>query len=161
MSDVVVVTFDNQHEARELRQTLKTLQKDGLLDVEDAAVVVRDAEGKVHVDDETSHSTMLGAGVGGLAGIMLLWMFPVVGIALGAVGGAMTAHYLEMGIDKQFVKDVTAALQPDNSALLVVVNSSNPAAVRAALAPYKGTIFQTTLDTEAEASLRQALSTRT
>jgi uncharacterized membrane protein len=154
------VTFDKQHEARELRKTLGKLEKDGLLDVEDAAVIVRDAGGKVHVDDETSHSTMVGAGAGGLAGIMLLWMFPVVGIALGAVGGAMVAHYLEMGIDKQFVKDVTASLKPGTSAILVVVNSSEPAAVRAALAPYKGTLFQTTLDTEAENSLREALSAR-
>ena len=70
------------------------------------------------------------------------------------------AHFMDLGIDKQFVKDVTESLQPDSSALIVVVNSANPSAVRGALAPYKGTIYQTSLDTEAEAALREALSRR-
>jgi uncharacterized membrane protein len=160
MSNVVVVAFDNQHEAAELRQTLRNLQEQELIDIEDSAVILRDADGKVMVDDETSHGVKVGAGAGALAGIFLFFMFPVVGAALGAAGGAFVARSMDLGIDKKFVKDVTDSLQPDSSALLVVVNSSNHAAVRGALEPYKGTVLQTSLDPDAEATLRDALSHR-
>jgi uncharacterized membrane protein len=160
MSNVVVVTFDNEHEATDLRRTLRSLEKNDLLDVEDAAVIVRDAEGKVKVDDETSHGVAVGIGAGALAGLFVAFMFPIVGIAVGAASGAAVAHFMELGVDKKFVKDVTEALQPGTSALLIVVNSSNQEAVRAALGPYKGTLYQTSLDTEAEETLREALSHR-
>jgi uncharacterized membrane protein len=160
VSNVVVVTFDSETEAGELRHTLRNLQKQGLLDVEDAAVIMRDSEGKVKVDDETSHGTKVGAGVGAMAGLFVAFLFPIAGIAVGAAGGALVAHFMELGIDKQFVKDVTDSLQPGNSALLMVVNSANAAAVRGALGPYKGTVLQTSLDPDAEAALRDALKQR-
>jgi uncharacterized membrane protein len=160
VSNVAVVTFDNLHEAAELRQTLRNLQKQGLVEVEDAAVIMRDSEGQVKVDNETSHGVKVGAGAGALAGLFVAFLFPVVGMAVGAAGGALVAHFMDLGIDQQFVKDVTASLQPGSSALLVVVNSADPSAVRGALGPYQGTVYQTSLDPEAEATLREALSHR-
>jgi len=160
VSNVVVVTFDNTHEASELRQTLRNLQTRDLLDIEDAAVILRDPDGKVKVDNETSHGVKVGAGAGALAGLFVAFLFPIAGIVVGAASGAAVAHVMDLGIDKQFVKDVTASLQPDSSALLVVVNSADPDAVRGALGPYKGTIYQTSLDPDAETALRDALSRR-
>jgi len=160
VSNVVVVTFDNPDEAEQLRQTLAGLQKQELIDIEDAAVIQRDAQGEVHVSGESSHGVKIGAAIGGMAGLLLFWMFPIAGIALGAAGGGLVAKFMDLGIDKQFVKDVTDSLQPNTSALLVVVNQSNHAAVRGALGPYKGTIYQTSLDPEAETTLREALSSR-
>ena len=160
MSNVVVVTFDNQNEAANLRHTLRNLQGQGLIDIEDAAVVMRDADGHIKVDNETSHGVKVGAGAGALAGLFLVFLFPIAGIAVGAAGGALVAHFMDLGIDQKFVKDVTDSLRPDTSALLVVVNSANAAAVRGALGPYKGTVQQTSLDPEREAALRDALKTR-
>lgn len=105
MSHVVVVTFDNLHEAGEVRRTLQTLQREHLLDIEDAAVAVRDSSGKVHVDNETSHGVKVGVSVGGLAGLLVLFLFPGVGLAVGAVGGALVAKFMDLGIDQQFVTD--------------------------------------------------------
>src|SRR5437588_9064770 len=106
VSNVVVVTFDGPREAGELRQTLRNLQKQGLVDVEDAAVILCDSHGKVKVDNETSHGVQVGMGAGALAGLFVAFMFPVVGMAVGAAGGALVAHFMDLGIDKQFVKDV-------------------------------------------------------
>lgn len=160
MSNVVVVTFDGPREAGALRQTLRNLQRQGLVDIEDAAVIMRDAHGEVKVDNETSHGTKVGMGAGALAGLFLAFMFPIAGIAIGAAGGAAVAHFMELGIDKKFVQDVTDSLQPNTSALLVVINSANADAVRGALGPYKGTIYETSLDPDREAELRDALSHR-
>ena len=55
------------------------------------------------------------------------------------------------------MREVREDLRPGNSALFVVAREGNMDAVIAALAPYRGTLRQTTLPTEVEESLRRAL----
>jgi uncharacterized membrane protein len=66
----------------------------------------------------------------------------------------------DLGIQKSFVKEVSEALQPGNSALFVIVRDANPNAAIAALKPYKGTVYHTSLDSEDEDTLRRILSKR-
>ena len=53
--------------------------------------------------------------------------------------------------------DVTADLTENTSALFVLGSSTAPSAVIGALDPYKGSVYQTTLDSETEAQLQAAL----
>lgn len=164
MSNIVAVTFDNQEEAGKLRQKLKELQQEKFIEIEDAAVIVRDAEGEVHVADETSHGVKPGAVIGGVTGLLVFAMVPVAGAAAGAAAGGLVGKqvgkHLSKRIDRQFVEDVTAALQPGTSALVLIVNSVDADIVPGVLAPYKGTLYQTSLDPEVEATLRDLLSSR-
>ena len=47
MSDLVVIGFDDEHKAFELRATLAKLQKEYLIEMEDVVVVTKDDKGKV------------------------------------------------------------------------------------------------------------------
>ncbi len=47
MSDLVVVGFDNEHTAFEVRAELIKMQKEYLIDMEDVVVVTKDEKGKV------------------------------------------------------------------------------------------------------------------
>jgi len=47
MSTLVVIGYDNEFKAEEVRLTLRKLQKEYLIDLEDAVVAVKDAKGKV------------------------------------------------------------------------------------------------------------------
>ena len=49
MSELVVVAFDNETGAAEMRDALVELQKQGLVTLDDAAVVVRRPDGKAKV----------------------------------------------------------------------------------------------------------------
>ena len=49
MSDLVVLDFDGIHTADEVLNKLRSLQKEYLIDLEDACVVERGEEGKVHI----------------------------------------------------------------------------------------------------------------
>ena len=157
MSDLIVMTFDQHDEAERVRQTLRELERAGRLSLDDAAVSVKDADGKFHVADEIDRGVKIGALGGGLLGLLMSFLFPVVGVVLGAAGGALVGRSLDMGIDKEFVKDVTASLQPNSSALFVLVREADLTFTIAALEPYEGTLFHTSLDPDVEAELRNAL----
>ena len=157
MSNLIVMTFDNAAEAGEVRRALGRLERQGLLDLEDAAVVVRAPDGEVRVDNEVSSGVKVGAFGGALVGGLVTFLFPALGIVAGAAAGALGAKALHRGVDQSFVEEVSAALQPGTSALFLVVNAARQDAALAALQPHRGRVYHTTLDPEAEASLRRAL----
>jgi uncharacterized membrane protein len=159
MSNLIVVTFDNEEEAGKVRETLKSQSAN--INLDDSAVVVKDAEGEIHVKNEVDRGVAVGALGGGALGLLIGGLlFPVGGLVLGALGGALVGKMLDMGVDKKFVDDVSEHLQPGTSALFVIVREANPNVALAALRPYKGKVIQTSLPPEAEAELRRILSQR-
>jgi uncharacterized membrane protein len=158
MSNLVVITFDNAEDAGKVRESLSHLEKENLLSLDDSAVVVKDAEGKIHVHNQIDRGVKIGAIGGGLLGLMLGFIFfPLSGLIIGAVGGAAVGAMTDMGVDKKFVKQVESEMKPGSSALFVIVRQADPNAALAALKPYKGHIYHTSLSTEAEESLRRVL----
>jgi uncharacterized membrane protein len=159
MADVnlVVMTFDNETDAGNVMSSLRGLEKQGQMSIEDTAVLVKDQTGKLRVDNEASGATETGAVVGGSLGLIMSFMFPVVGIVVGAAGGALVGKLLERGVDGNFVKDVGEELQPGTSALFITGRGSNHEAVLRALEPYKGRLYQTNLSSELEDELRRVL----
>jgi uncharacterized membrane protein len=157
MSQLVVLTFDNPDDAGNALKSLRQIEKSGRLKLVDTAVIVKDADGKTHVKNEVSSGTETGAVIGGILGPFLFFAFPVAGIAIGAGAGALIGKVFDTGVDQKFVKDVQEALQPNHSALFVVGDAGDRNAVLAALRPYKGEVYQTTLSSELEEELRKAL----
>ena len=158
MSQLLVITFEARETAGQAAERLKELQQGHGVDINDMAVVEKDADGKVHVHHGVDKTTAGGAAVGGALGLLLgLVFFPVAGLAIGAIAGGLIGRSLHGNVDKKLVQDVTADLTEDTSALFVLGSSSAPSAVIGALDPYKGSVYQTTLDSETEAQLQAAL----
>lgn len=158
MSSLVVVSFDSPDEAAAVLESLKGQTKYGNISFDDTAVVSKELDGKVHVKNNVSHGTMTSTAIGALLGLMLgIFLFPVAGILIGAGGGALLGRLMHLGVDGDFVKEVSDSLQPGTSALFVLVHDANPAVVRAVLEDHHGKVLQTTLSTEAEENLKKAL----
>ncbi|NTU82383.1 MAG: DUF1269 domain-containing protein [Chloroflexales bacterium] len=157
MSELIVVTFDSPEQAQAAREAIKRIQRDGMIIVEDAAVVSKDADGKLHMKNEGERSVGIGAGVGSMVGLLFSFALPGLGLAIGAAGGALIAKLLDRGVEKQFVKDTAEQLQPGESAIFLVVNQYSPAAIREVFEPYSGQISQTTLDPDLAEQLRKSL----
>ena len=157
-SSLIVLAFDTMDEAEQVHEALVKGKKEGLVTIEDAAVVVKDAEGKVHVKNQVSRTTWAATGVGGALGLLIgTIFFPIGGLVLGLAGGAVVGRLMDLGVDGKFVKDVGEQIKPGTSALFVLVKGENPAAEVAILRPYKGHVLQTTLDSDAEQAIRDAL----
>jgi uncharacterized membrane protein len=158
MSHLTVLTFEDVEQGGEVLETLKKLQSSGNVKIDDAALIVKAESGKVEVKNQMDTGTKWGAVGGGMIGLMLASVFfPIAGIVIGALGGALVGKTLNLGVDKKFVRDVTESLKPGSSAVFVITSHGNPDLMAAALRPYKGTVYQTTLPEDAVEALEDAL----
>lgn len=161
MSNIVVITFDNMEEAGQVRESIRQQEKGGRISLDDSAVVVKDENGKVHVKNQMDRGVKIGAVGGGLLGLLLAGIFfPVAGIVVGVLGGMGVGALADMGVQKKFVKEVSDGIANGTSAIFLIVRDADPNAALALLRPYKGTIYQTSLDPEDEENLRHTLSKR-
>jgi uncharacterized membrane protein len=158
MGHIIVVAFDNPDEAQQVASSFAAVARDGGVKLNDLQVVVKDAEGKLHAKDEAGHPVAWGALAGGVLGGLLFFMMPVVGIAAGAALGGYLGHSLTLNIDKKFIDDVAANLQPNTSAIFMVVSDENQAAVLNALKDHKGKLIQTSVSSDMEDQLKRVLS---
>jgi len=158
MSDLIVVSFESEDEAGAALQALRDLRSAGGVEISDAAVIRKDPDGKVHVKGTLDGGAIAGAAIGGGLGLILMVFFPVVGLAIGAIGGAIVGHAVSDRVDKNFVREVSAKLEAGHSALFVLLHDGSTAGVLAALRPLEGgTLIQTNLDPELEEEVRKAV----
>ena len=159
MSTLVVIGYNEIHKAEEVRLTLVKLQRDYLIDLEDAVAVTKDAKGKIKLH-QTVNLTAAGAASGGFWGMLIGLMFlnPLLGLAVGASAGAVSGALVDLGINDQFMKDLAATLTPNSSALFVLVRKSTPDKVLEEVKGTGGTILKTSLSHEDETKLQAALS---
>ena len=167
MSNLVVFDFDGIHTADEVLNKLRSLQKEYLIDLEDACVVERDKNGKVHIK-QAVNLTALGAAAGMSRGALLgalvglIFLNPLAGMALGALGGAgagaLSGSLADYGIRDDFIKKLSQTIPEGSSALFVLFGSMTEDKVLPEIEPYKPRVLKTSLANEAEARLRTSLS---
>ena len=157
MSNLIVFTFDNETEAERMRDELVKMQKQQIISLEDAAVVIRREDGKVKVKQAQS---LVGAGAlgGSFWGLLigLLFWAPWLGLAIGAATGALAGGMSDVGVDDKFIKEVGEDIEPGHSALFLLVIESTPDKVMEGLQDFNPTIYQTSLSEEDDAKLRAA-----
>ena len=158
MSDLVVISFDDEHTAFEMRAELVKLQKEYLIEMEDVVVVTKNDKGKVKLH-QAVNLTAAGA-VGGTFWGMLIGMIflnPLVGAAVGAGAGALSGKLRDIGISDNFMKELAEALRNDTSALFVLVRKVTPDKVLEGLKGFTGKILKTSLTADREEELREVL----
>jgi uncharacterized membrane protein len=156
MSELIAITFDGADDAMAALGSIRLLEGEGRIGLEDTAVVTKDAEGKVHVKNEIASGTETGAVVGAVLGSLLFVVFPVA-IVGGAIVGGLIGRSAAPGIDGAFVKQVEADLPAGGSALFLLMKSGEPGLLIAAMRQYEGRVVQTSLDEEQEEALRESL----
>jgi uncharacterized membrane protein len=118
---LLVATYPNDDAARADYEAVWKLHHTGRVGTYDAALVTRDAKGKVHIhkrEKPTQHGAWTGIGVGAVVGLV----FPPAIIATAAAGGlagGLIAH-LSKGMSRKQVKDIGEHLESGQAALVVI-----------------------------------------
>ena len=87
MSDLLAITFDGTDEAEAALRSIRAIEHEGRIQLEDSAVVRKDADGKVTIHNELASGTEAGIGIGAVLGGLLFVVFPVAAVVGGAVAG--------------------------------------------------------------------------
>ena len=158
--NIVAFNFAGKDTAKE---TVKEIKKSGALDgqlVVAEVVVEQDEKGKVHFS-EPGHGTMggvVGAVGGGLLGLiggpagLLAW---TVG---GAVVGGAAGKYLGRPFSKGDIKEIGAAMSPDTSAFLLLVEDINSEVVVDSLKGYNANVVTLTVGDELSGQIAAAVA---
>ncbi len=167
MGDLVVLDFDGVQTADEVLTKLRAMQKEHLVDLEDACVVIRDEEGKVQIK-QAINLTALGASGGASTGMLLgalaglLVLNPLAGMAVGGLAGAgfgaLSGSLSDYGINDDFIKDLGNKIPNNSSALFLLVKRSTPDKVLPEIEPFKPRVVKTSLSNEQEERLKKALA---
>jgi uncharacterized membrane protein len=116
----IVAAFSDENGASDALKDLRSLGGD-VLGVKEAAVLVRDVDGKLEIRE--SHHVGKGAVMGGIAGAVVgLIAGPVGWVTVGgAAVGALAAKLRDSGFPDQRLRQVGESLKPGTSALIVIV----------------------------------------
>jgi uncharacterized membrane protein len=140
---LVGISFPDIFRAQEFMTAASGLASRGHLQLKDAVLVVKDADGntkvKETIDPEPGRSAMSGALWAGLFGLVLGG--PVgwaAGLAVGAGAGAVTAKVVDLGISDEWVGWFRAAVESDTATVALLVEDLDHNALVAEAARFTG-----------------------
>ena len=89
MSDLVAIVYPTEAKAEEVRTRLLKLQKEYLITISDAVIAVKAENGNIKLN-QLVNTTAMGAISGSFWGLLIgvLFLNPIIGVALGAASGA-------------------------------------------------------------------------
>jgi uncharacterized membrane protein len=160
MSELIVIGYPDEHTAQHVWHELVRLERDFLIDLDDAAVIRRDVKGKLHVTTPAHHGvtrgTLSGFFWGTVIGVILLPFAPLF-IAAGGLMGSALGVAGDLDIKEDFKNRARDLVQPGSSAIFVVLRKAAPDKFLKGIRPYGGTVLRTSLAPDAEARLMTAL----
>lgn len=158
-NEVLVVLFQGAGRAAEALGNLRQLNKEHLIHLKNAAVITRDASGKVAIhethDFDAKQGAVAGAVAGGLLG--LLRGNAVEGALLGAGAGFVGSKVIDLGFKDDYLKELSASLTPDSSAIVAVVTFEHADQAIAELNIHGGRILRETLPDDVAQKLNAAM----
>jgi uncharacterized membrane protein len=160
MATLTVWKFDSAGGAQNALALLGRMQKEELLQINDAAYVTW-PEGRKKPKTEQLHNlTKAGALGGGFWGLLfgLIFFVPLLGFAVGAAMGAMSGSLADVGIDDDFIRRVQQEVTPGTSALFVMTSNVVVDRVLDEFKDSGATLVSTNLSADQEQKLREAFA---
>ena len=158
---MIVLGFENEAAADEFGVKLAQMQKDLIVQLQDAAMVVRDEDGKPHVKHGGS---LVGAGAlgGAFWGMLfgLLFFVPFLGLAIGAAMGALFGKLGKTGLDKQVLEQMGDAVPPGKAGWFLLIGQMTEDKFLEAVKGTNATLVRSNLSEEQEADLKHAFGAK-
>jgi uncharacterized membrane protein len=134
---LIVAAFKDEKTAKQALKALKQAQKDKKIKIDNAAVLHKDAKGKLHIQETADMGGGKGATLGGVAGAAIgLIAGPalLVPAVVGALVGGLTAKLRDSGFSDARLAALGEGLKPGSSAIVAVVEHTWVNQVKKAMA---------------------------
>jgi uncharacterized membrane protein len=121
--EVFIAVYSNETEAGRALKDFRAMEREGSIDLVDAAVVVHKADGKVKFEETADPSGKKWAKRGAIAGGVVGLIFPpslLAGAAVGGASGGLWGKVRDKGFKDEDLKAVGQELPPGTSAIIAV-----------------------------------------
>jgi uncharacterized membrane protein len=147
--NVLVVTFgdDPEHDtsAYQALTDLKQLDAQGQIKIADAAVVSRDADGRVDVKTEVGNDPYIGTASGGLIGLLVGIIGGPLGMLLGGTYGALVGSLFDIddiATTDSALGEISKQVQPERITVLAQVTEQSPEVIDTAMTRLGGQVMR-------------------
>jgi uncharacterized membrane protein len=147
--NVLVVTFGEDPEkdenAYQALTDLKQLDSQDQIKITGAAVVTRDADGRVDVKSDVGEDPYAGTASGGVIGLLVGIIGGPLGMLLGGAYGMLVGSLFdidEVDTTESVLGEISKQVQPTRTALLAEVTEQSPEVIDAAMARLGGEILR-------------------
>jgi uncharacterized membrane protein len=160
---IIGVSFDRQVLAQQYLLAMGGLKESGALDLQDAVIVYKSADGSVKVvetiDPTPGRAALNGAMWTSLLGLVLGgpvgW---VAGLGIGAASGVVTAKIVDLGIPDEWVAWFRDAVEPGTSTVVILADHVHVPALAQEARRFAGAeLLYTSMPDHAYEQLRAAL----
>ena len=160
MATLSVWKFETSDGAEQMLTKLQSLQKQQLIQVQDAAIVTWPQGKDKPKTKQLANMAGIGAMQGAFWGMLfgLIFFVPFFGLAVGAAIGALSGKFADYGIDDNFIKEVQSKVTEGTSALFLLTSGAVQDKILDALKDTKMELIQSNLTAEQEAQLRATFS---
>jgi uncharacterized membrane protein len=147
--NVMVVSFgedpENDANAYQALTDLKQLDSQGQIKIAGAAVVTRDADGRVDVKSEVANDPYAGTVSGGAIGLLLGIIGGPLGMLLGGTYGVLVGSLFDIDdatTTESALGEISKQVQPTRTAVLAQVNEQSPEVIDAAMTRLGGQVMR-------------------
>jgi uncharacterized membrane protein len=160
MATITVLRFDNAEGASEALDTVKSLTRQQLITLHDAAIVTWPEGKKQPKTKQLANLAGMGALDGAFWGMLfgLIFFVPFFGLAIGAAMGALSGKFADYGIDDDFIKSVQNQVTEGTSALFLMTSDAVMDKVADAFEGIEFELIASNLSKEQEDELRAAFA---
>jgi len=137
--EVFVATYDTEDGAAAASKGFQSAQRDGAIDLIDAAVIVHTADDKVKIEETADPSGKKWAKRGAIAGGVVGLIFPpsiIVSAAVGGGAGGIWGKVRDKGFKDEDLKQIGNSLPPGSSAIIAVAEDRMVEQLERALSGY-------------------------
>jgi uncharacterized membrane protein len=147
--ELVARVFDGPEKAERALESWEEWHRLHTVNVRNAAILVKDEDGKTSFEDikdwDAKKGGLVGAIAGGLIGLLGGPVGAIVGALAGAGVGGAAASLTDAGFSDKFLQELQEHLRPGTSALLVVVEHDSVKSMGEAMAGVGGVVLQQTI----------------
>ncbi len=160
MTTLTVLKFQTADGAEKGLDLIKSLSKQQLINLQDAAIVAWPKGAKKPKTKQLANLAGAGALDGAFWGMLfgLIFFVPFFGMAIGAAMGALAGKFADYGIDDDFIKEVQSQVTEGTSALFLMTSDAVVDKVADAMKELDFEIIASNLTEEQENELREAFA---
>jgi len=122
---LIIAAFQDEKGAEQALQHLKAAKKEHLIKIQNAAIIRKDKQGKLHIDEIKDMKGGKGALIGGVTGAVLGILSGGATLAItgaGALIGGLTAKLRDSGFKDERLERLGNSLPPGSSAIVAVID---------------------------------------